>query len=103
MSEEQAVYDAVPDAVRVEDVVLTLAGEVADLRRRISDVDHRVAMLQDANLPHMLESSAMLVELRRMADAAERQVAVLETLGTAVEPRHKPSDTPAHIRHRGVS
>jgi len=64
MTEEQAVYDAVPDAVPVEDVILTLAGQVDDLRRRIDK-------LQDANLAPVLESSALLVELWRIADALE--------------------------------
>lgn len=85
----------VPDAVAVEDVVLTLAGQVDDLRRRMDEMkelhlqavnvlqihdqelSQRIDKLQDANLASVLESSALLVDLRRIADA-------LETLSSCV-------------------
>ena len=68
MTEDRSTYTATADPpddqVDVKDAVLTLAGQVDDMR-------HRLDRIQDANLGPVLESSALLVELRRIADTLE--------------------------------
>ena len=77
-----SVADTVPDAMTPEAAILALAGQVADLERtveanRVESVNRdlglgrRVNKLQDAHLAPALEGSAVVVELRRIANFLE--------------------------------
>lgn len=88
MTELQETYtvDAAPspddDQIPVKDVILTLAGQVQDLQDQqeaaaelhletVAALSRRIDKLQDANLAPVLEASAVVVELRRIADTLE--------------------------------
>lgn len=109
-----AVPDVAPDAVSVEEALLALGARVNDLAWKIERQDdvldilrRHLNKLQDANIAPMLESSAVIVQLTRIADAMVRQTVIAEALlpihqATAeqteratrvIETRHASADT----------
>lgn len=67
MSEEQATYSALSMDEMAEAIGLFVGREIP----RIDDLERRVDALQDANLAPLLVVSAVMIELRRIADALE--------------------------------
>ena len=91
-TEDSTGTAVVPDAQRepsLEERVAELEALVSNCESRLDTQSQlnrvraeiftaRLNKLQDANLAPMLESSAVIVELRRIADAQERQASALE-------------------------
>lgn len=67
MSEEQATYSALSMDELTQAIAVFVGREIP----RIDSLEKRVDALQDANLAPLLEASAVLVEIRRLADALE--------------------------------
>lgn len=101
MTEEQAVYGAEPEAAPRRTDLAVLNAKTDALAVRVADIEDKlevlaasqvtpadVARLQDQQLAPALASSAVLVDLRRIADA-------LETLSGCVMDRWSP-DNPSN-------
>ena len=58
--------------VAQEQGVAILCNENSDVTSDVKNLAQRLACLSDANLPQLVESSLLLVELRRIADELDR-------------------------------